>query len=109
LAVELTLGPDLARPLRPVWSVIEAHADRLDRLARQQTRVRFDVIDGRDEPALAVTLPLAEPGSAVRVVLEGKEVRYFLVREGQTLAADLREARIDQGVYLLLAELASQN
>jgi hypothetical protein len=109
LPVDWTLGPDLARPLRPIWPVIEAHADRLIRLARQQARVRFDVIAGRDGAALAVTVPLAEAGSAVRVVLEGKEVRYFLVREGQTLAADLGEARADQGVYLLLAELASRD
>jgi hypothetical protein len=45
----------------------------------------------------------------VRVVLEGKEVRYFLVREGQTLAAEFGEARVDQGVYLLLAELAGRD
>jgi hypothetical protein len=90
--------------------MIEAHAGRLDRLARQQTRVRFDVAEGRGGgAALAVTIPLAEPGAAVRVLLDGKEVRYFLLREGSLFAADLREERADQGVYLLLAELAAQD
>jgi proteasome lid subunit RPN8/RPN11 len=109
LPVDLTLGPDLARPLRPVWTMIEAHAGRLDRLARQQARVRFDVAEGRAGAALAVTVPLAEPGSAVRVILDGKEVRYYLLRDGSLFAADLREERADQGVYLLLAELAAQD
>jgi hypothetical protein len=107
LPVELTLGPDLARPLRPVWSLVEEHAERLDRLARQMARVKFDVVPGREGTALAVTVPLADPGQAVRILLEGKEVRYYLVREGELLAADLRETRVDQGLYLLLAELAS--
>jgi proteasome lid subunit RPN8/RPN11 len=107
LPVELTLGPDLARPLRPVWPLVEEHADRLDRLARQMARVTFDVVPGREGMALAVTVPLADPGQAVRILLEGKEVRYYLVREGELLAADLRETRVDQGLYLLLAELAS--
>jgi len=108
LPVELTLGPDLARPLRPVWSLVEEHADRLDRLARQQQRVSFDVVPGRRGTALAVSVPLAEPGQEVRVLMEGKEIRYCLVSDGNVLVADLPEARVDQGVYLMLAELAAR-
>jgi hypothetical protein len=107
LPVELILGPDLARPLHPVWTTIEAHAERLDRLARQQAGVIFEVADGRMEPALAVTIPLAEPHSALRVLLEGKEVTYVLVRGQELLIADSHETRIDRGVYALLAELAA--
>jgi hypothetical protein len=106
--VELTIGPDLARPLRPVWAAVEEHADRLDRLARQQARVRFDVARGRHGPALAVTVGLAEPGHAVRVLLEGKEVRFYYEAGGQLFQADLPDAPPDQGVYLLLAELAGR-
>ncbi|MBY0524903.1 MAG: Mov34/MPN/PAD-1 family protein [Gemmataceae bacterium] len=109
LPVELTLGPDLARPLHAVWSEIEAHAERLDRLARQQAGVIFEVIDGRKREALAVTVPLAEPGDAIRVLLEDGEVSYFLARGGDLVAADSHETRVDQGVYLLLAELAAQS
>jgi proteasome lid subunit RPN8/RPN11 len=111
MPIELHLGPDLAAPLRPVWEVVEEHAERLDRLACQQARVRFDVVAGRKEgsAALAVTLPLAEPDHAVRVLLEGKEVRYFLLRGGEVFAVDLGEPRVDQGVYLLLAELAGRD
>jgi proteasome lid subunit RPN8/RPN11 len=107
LPIELTLGPDLARPLRGLWPTIEAHAERLDRLARQQARVTFDVVPGEEEPALVVTVPLAEPGDAVRVLLEGSTVRYFVQRGDRLLTADPKQEHVDQGVYLLLAELAA--
>lgn len=109
LPVELTIGPDRALPLRPVWGVIEAHADRLDRLARQQAKVRFDVVPGKFGEALSVTVPLAEPGESVRVLLEGKEVRYFVTNAGGAFAVDLPDGRVDQGVYLLMAELAARD
>ncbi len=107
LPYEITLGPDLARPLHSVWSIVEAHADRLERLYCQQARVRFDVVDGRRGKALSVTVPLAEPGNAVQVLLEDDGVRYFWLRKGEVLAYDSEETRVDRGVYLLLAELAA--
>jgi hypothetical protein len=55
-----------------------------------------------------VTVPLAETGHALRVLLEGKEGRYFWVRDGELLLVDPKEARIDRAVYLLLAELAAK-
>ena len=106
--IELTIGPDVARLLRPVWSAIEEHAERLDRLARQQARVRFDVVEGKQGPALSATVTLAEPEKAVRVTIEGKEVRYFYESGGETFQVDLPDAAPDQGVYLLLAELAAK-
>lgn len=106
LPVILTLGPDLARNLHPIWPVIEAHADRLERLARQQAQVRFEVTTEGD---LAVTLPLAEPGDALRVLLHGSKVSYYLVRQGDILATDPGKVPVDQAVYLLLAELAAQS
>jgi proteasome lid subunit RPN8/RPN11 len=108
LPVELTLGPDLARPLHSVWSVIEAHAGRLDRLCRQQAGITFEVVSGNEGPALAARIPLAEPSSAIRVLMEGKDVQYFWLHKGQTYAVDPHEARVDRAVYLLLAELAAQ-
>lgn len=107
-AVELTIGPDVAQNLRPVWPVIEGHAERLDRLARQMGRVRFEPTDGKQGPALVVTIELAEPGQAVRVAIEGKEVRYYFESAGETFQVDLPDAAPDQGVYLLLAELAGR-
>jgi proteasome lid subunit RPN8/RPN11 len=106
--VEWTLGPDLARPLHAVWPTLEAHALQLDRLYRQQANVRCDVADGRNGPALAMTIGLAEPGHALRVQVEGKEVRYFLVQSEEVAAVDPHTACVDQGVYLLLAELAAK-
>jgi len=108
LPVELTQGPDLARPLHSVWPMIEAHAERLDRLHRQQAGLRFEVCEGKYGPALAVLVPLAEPGQFLRVLLDGKEVRYYLERDGELLAADCPEDRVDRGVYLLLADLATE-
>jgi len=108
IPVEVTIGPDLAGPLRPVWDEIEEHAARLDRLARQLNRMSFGVTAGRQKPALTAEVPLATPGASVRVLLEGKEVRYLLLKDGEALAADLPEPRVDQGVYLLLAELAAR-
>ncbi len=107
LPVVLTLGPDLARPLHSVWSVIEMHADRLDRLCRQQSGITFEVVTGKQEPALAVTVPLAQAGHTLRVMLEGKEGRYYWLRDGELLLVDPKESRVDRAVYLLLAELAA--
>lgn len=108
LSCDLTLGPDLARPLHSVWSTVETHAERLDRLYCQQAGVKFEMAAGRHGPALAAVVPLAELGQAVRILLEGKEVRYFLIRDGETLETSSRELQVDRGVYLLLAELAAQ-
>jgi proteasome lid subunit RPN8/RPN11 len=109
LPVSLTLGPDLARPLHSVWAAIEAHADRLDRLCRQQAGVTFEVVQGEHRPWLAINVPLAEPGDALRVALTEKEVHYFLLKGGDLLEADCLDERVDRGIYLLLAELAAQS
>ena len=107
LPAELCLGPDLGAPLRPVWGAVEAHAERLERLARQQARARFAVADG---PALTLTVGLAEAGAAARVVVaaDGKEVRYYYEAGGEAFRVDLPDAPPDQGLYLLLAELAAR-
>ncbi len=108
IPVEWTLGPDLALPLHGVWPIVEAHADRLDRLYRQQVGMKGDVVDSGGGQALLLTVPLAEPGTALRVLLLPKEVRYFVVRDGDVFAVDCPSAMLDQAVYLLLAELAAQ-
>jgi len=109
LPVELTIGPDLARGLHLVWEILEAHAERLERLYRQQTGTRFEVVtDGVEGPGLMLTLPLAGNGDAVRVVLRPKSVRYFVEREGELLQVDHQDDYMDRGVYLLLAELSAR-
>jgi hypothetical protein len=109
LPVGLTIGPDLARPLHEVWEAIEAHAERLERLYRQQAGVTFGVVAEGGGSWLAVNVPVAEPGTVIRALLRPKEARYFLVRHGELLAVDCLEDRVDRGVYLLLAELAAQS
>jgi hypothetical protein len=107
--VELTVGPDLAAPLRPVWDLIESHAERLDRLARQLAKVRFVVGKGKEGPALTIEVGLGEPNQRIRVVLEGKAVRYFYEADGTVVQPDLPTGTApDQGIYLLLAELAAR-
>jgi proteasome lid subunit RPN8/RPN11 len=106
--VELTLGPDLARPLHVLWGTLEQHAERLERLYRQQAGLSFEVIEEGPKPMLALTVPLADPQTALRVLISDSVVRYYLCRDGEVLEADCPEQRVDRGVYLLLAELAGQ-
>ncbi|QDU22759.1 Mov34/MPN/PAD-1 family protein [Urbifossiella limnaea] len=107
-ALELVIGPDLARDLRPVWPQFEAHAARLDRLAQQQSRVRFEVVEGKYGPALAVVVGLAEPGHGVRVVLDGPEARYVYEAGESAFQVDPEASAPDEGVYRILAELAAR-
>jgi len=106
VAVELTIGPDLALPLRPIWVELENHAERLERLARL-LRVNFEIVAGGDKPALALQVPLSEPGRGIRVLMEGKEVRYLLLGPDGAMIADFRDDRVDHGVFVMLAELTS--
>jgi proteasome lid subunit RPN8/RPN11 len=108
LPIELTIGPDLARPLHPIWSVLEAHAERIDRLYRQQAGMTFEVVTDEWGAGLVLHIPLAEPGSLLRVLLREKEIRYYVVQGDETFSVDHHETQVDRGVYLLLAELASR-
>lgn len=108
LPVELTLGPDVARPLHSIWSVVERHAEQLERIFRQQSGVTFEVLGSQPAWGLAVNLPLAERGQSLRVVLEEDEIGYYVERDGQLLKAGCAEERVDRGIYLLLAELAAE-
>jgi len=107
LTVELTLGPDLARQLHSIWSTLEHHADRIDRLYRQQSGMRFEVVNGGHGSGLMLTLPLAG-SEVVRVLVASTGVRYFLDRGGELLEVQHHDDWVDRGVYLLLAELAAR-
>jgi proteasome lid subunit RPN8/RPN11 len=107
LPVELTFGPDLAGTLRLAWPTLEAYAGPLDRLCQQQAGLRVDVVEGSAPAGLVVTLPLAGPDRALRVLLEPGRPRYFVERPGEWLEVDRAPDRVDRGVYLLLAELAA--
>ncbi len=108
LPVELTIGPDLAEHLRPIWEELEAHAERLNRLTRQLNRLNFAIAPGHQKSALTMTIPLPDNGRSIRVELEGKDVRYRLVTDQGVMAADLREDRVDVGVFHMLSELAAR-
>jgi hypothetical protein len=104
----MTIGPDLARPLHPLWSVLEAHAERIERLHKQQAGLTFEVTSDEWGPGLVLTLPLAESGDAVRVLVRQKEVRYYVVRGGEVFAVETSDDCLDRGIYLLLAELSAR-
>jgi hypothetical protein len=110
LEIGLTLGPDLARPLRPLWSVIEDYADQVDRLCQQQAGINLEVVD-EPEPTLVLRIKLSashpEVGSSLKLLLNEDGVSYYLVRDGNLIEVDPKEPRLDRGVYLILAELAS--
>jgi proteasome lid subunit RPN8/RPN11 len=108
LPVELTIGPDLARPLHGIWEMLESHAERIDRLYRQQTGLRFEVTGDEWGPGLILTLPLAAGGDAIRVVIRPKGVFYYVIQGGEVLEVQHHDEQVDRGVYLLLAELASR-
>jgi len=108
LPVELTIGPDLARSLHSIWEMLEAHAERIDRLYCQQTGVRFEVTADEWGPGLILTVPLAARGDAIRVVIRPKGVFYYVIQGGEVLEVQHHDEQVDRGVYLLLAELASR-
>jgi hypothetical protein len=108
--VEVVIGPDLALALRDVWGLIEDHAARLLRLVGQFRHVRFEVGRGATAPALRMTIGLGEPGRFVRVLIDGKTVRYAYEADGVETQPDLPAGTApDQGVYLLLAEAAARD
>jgi hypothetical protein len=109
LPVELTLGPDLARHLHAVWSILETHADRIERLMQQQAGVRVEVIGEEAGPGLVLVVPLAENEGALRVLLREGEIRYLLERDGKLFETSHHEDLVDRGVYLLLAQLATEH
>ena len=108
LPVEVTYGPDLARPLHDLWPALELHAARLDRIYRQLSGVRFEVIADEWGPGLLLVLPLPEKGDAVRVLVRTKEIRYYVEQAGNLLEVDPAEESVDRAVFLLLAELAAR-
>jgi proteasome lid subunit RPN8/RPN11 len=108
LSVDLTLGPDLARPLHPVWDMLETHALSLERLSRQQAGIKFDVVSAKSGAALAVNIKLADSDNGLRLVLDNNRVQYYLRREDDLIEVDPHEEDVERAVYLILAELAAQ-
>jgi proteasome lid subunit RPN8/RPN11 len=111
IPVHITIGPDLASPLRPLWNVIEANAEALNRLSRQFAKVHLEVEE--QEPrergsSLCVKIALAEANQQIRLLLSEGEARYYWEREGEFIAIDPHEPRLCRAIYLILAELAKE-
>jgi len=106
LPTEVIHGPDLARPLHPFWATLEEYAGSLERLDRQQRGIKFRILNDEWGSGLVVTVPLAEKGDSLSLLIRPKEVRYYLERQGQQLGLQPKEGPIDSAIYLLLADLA---
>jgi hypothetical protein len=104
LPVQLTLGPDLARPLHTLWPLVEKYSTPLERLSIQQSGLTFQV----KENALWVQIPLADPFSFLRILLQNEKICYYLVRDDDLIEVDPKETRLDRAAYLILAELTEK-
>jgi proteasome lid subunit RPN8/RPN11 len=109
LPIHTIAGPDLAQPLRPLWSTIESFAIVLNRLCRQLANVRFEIVNESEQKLLCVKIPLAEKNQQLRLLLSEANARYYWDREGELLAIDPHENQPDRAVYLILAELANES
>jgi hypothetical protein len=109
VTVDIIDGPDLADPLRLVWPILEKHSDRLELLARQLAKVNFEIHQDGDHATFAVTVPMADGRRALQARLSATEIRYYVLRDGQSLATELHEPLIDRGLYRLLADLTGND
>jgi hypothetical protein len=106
LPVEVADGPDLARPLHPLWNVIETHAVALDALFRQLAQVKIEPAEGGR--TLLVRIPAGDTGDVLRIHLSRHETAFHLERDGDISVIDPAEPQLDRAVFLILAELAGQ-
>jgi proteasome lid subunit RPN8/RPN11 len=109
LEAQLTLGPDLALRLHDSWASIETFAEPLERLCRQQAAMKFDISPSRSGSSLMVSIKLAEPKTALRIVLNGTEAALYWEHDQDLLAIDMPADQLDRSVYLALAELAGRD
>ncbi len=108
LPVQVTLGPDLAKPLHTVWELLETHARVLNRLYRQLAGVRCEATGAESGPSLAVHISLPEPNQQLHLLLKEAQARYYWERGGALIAVDPHEPHVDRAVFLILAELAKE-
>jgi proteasome lid subunit RPN8/RPN11 len=106
LPIAVTEGPDLARPLHPVWDTIERHADALDRLCQQLAHLSFEVAG--PERTLVVRFPVADTSDSVRILLHEEQAHFFLDRGNELISIDPGEPLLERAVFLVLAELARE-
>jgi proteasome lid subunit RPN8/RPN11 len=106
LPVEVVDGPDLARPLHPLWDIVETHAVALDGLFRQLAQVKFEPLE--KEAALLVRIAIGDTGDILRIQLRPSKVGFHLERDGDIIVIEQPEPHLDRAVFLVLAELARQ-
>ncbi len=107
MPLELTLGDDLAKPLHPVWPVLERHAESLDRVMQLLSRVQAEPTRHESRAGLLLRIPLPGDGSALKVLLEGDQMRYYVESPRGLTALDPPVGPLDRSMFLILAELAN--
>ena len=70
--------------------------------------MNIGVIEMDGEPALSVTIPLAERKQQLHLLLSSSEARYYLMMDKEAIAIDRFESQVDRAVYLVLADLAKE-
>ncbi len=107
ISVEYTLGPDLGRSAHAVWPALERHAPAIERICRQQARV---VLGAKSDQGsdLKLVIPLAEPGDSIEIEIVGEKAVYIVRLGGEQHVVDPKEAGIERGLYVILAELANR-
>ena len=110
LPVELTIGPDLGLLARQVWQEVERYATRLEQLSRRFAQVKFQIGWIGERPALSLDIGLGNGCEAIQVVMQGDQTRWLGISpDGATTLFELPPGTApDQGVYMILAELASR-
>ncbi len=103
LRVEQQSGADLALTYRPVQSILEEQAIPLKRLLIQQAQAKCRVVND----ALSVKFRLADDHFLI-LMLRDETVEYYVIQGEQTFQVSPDASSIEEGVYLLLAELARQ-
>ncbi len=106
LPVQVAIGNDLASPLRPVWNVIESHAEPLNKLSRLFAKVEYEAAKIADAPTLVVKIALAEPRQQIHLLLSDTGARYYWSVDKELIAVGADEGQLDRAVFLILAELA---
>lgn len=103
LPVQLSLGPDLAAPLLPLWPILEKHAERLEAICRRLTQVRFGLLQ-EPEPMLEASVPLEGQRRLAVRLSAGGAVTYG-ERDGDSWRPlPLADPHPDHGLFALLVE-----
>jgi proteasome lid subunit RPN8/RPN11 len=106
-ALQTVEGDDLAATILGHWPVIEQYAGSIDRLIRMQGHLELNLLPfgNGDAPALLMRQPLPRPGEELQVVLQGREVVFFRMVQGEPEEIEAPAERLDSAFYEVMSRL----